>query len=130
LIGLDTNVLLRIFIADDDRSQHERALNLMRTAEMPVFVNPIVLSEATWTLSKRFKVGRADVAGFVEKVLASSAFAVANTSAAQRALVLYRQGKADYADYLIAETNAEAGCDQTATFDRYASRHPQYFQTP
>lgn len=105
-------------------------MNLMRTSEMPVFVNPIVLSESTWTLSKRFKLARADIADFVDKVLASSAFAVANASAAQSALVQYRQGKADYADYLIAETNAEAGCDQTATFDRYASRHPQYFQTP
>jgi predicted nucleic-acid-binding protein len=129
-MGLDTNVLLRVFIADDDRSQHARAMSLMRSVELPVFVNAIVLSEATWTLSKRFELARDDIAGFVENVLASSAFTVADASVAQRALAMYRDGKADYADYLIAEANVDAGCERTATFDRFASPHSQYFPVP
>lgn len=130
MIGIDTNVLLRVFIADDDRTQHERAIALISGLQMPIFVNAVVLAEATWTLAKRLKKPRADVVTFVEKVLGADVFDVMNAAAAQAALSMYRSGKAEFADYFIAEINAEAGCEKTATFDRDASCHPQYLLVP
>ena len=35
-----------------------------------------------------------------------------------RAVKRFRDGKAEFADYLIGEKNLSNGCDRTSTFDR------------
>ena len=47
MIGLDTNVLLRLFVEDDDPAQTERARSLVGRAgtEGPFLVNAVVLAE-------------------------------------------------------------------------------------
>ena len=58
MIGIDTNVLLRIFGSDeDDPDQVAAARGLLRTAA-PLFVNPIVLAEFVWTLRRTYKLDR------------------------------------------------------------------------
>ena len=54
MIGLDTNVLLRLFI-EDDAAQSERARRLVdaSAANAPCVVNPVVLAEFAWTLARR-----------------------------------------------------------------------------
>lgn len=119
MIGLDTNVLLRIVLADDARQQR-RSLDLLESLDEPIVINSIVLAEATWTLEKKRKAPRERIASFIADVLDTSAFEVTCPDAARRALGSYRQGRADYADYLIAEINAQYGCRTTYSFDRAA----------
>ena len=62
MIGLDTNVLLRL---GDDREpdQRDRARALVGSqGASGCFVNPIVLSELAWTLTRIYKLSRVDVA--------------------------------------------------------------------
>jgi predicted nucleic-acid-binding protein len=40
-----------------------------------------------------------------------------------RALLVFADGKADFADCLIERTAASAGCEQTLTFDVNAAKH-------
>ncbi len=40
-----------------------------------------------------------------------------------RALQIFAQGKADFADCLIERSASSAGCTQTMTFDVGASKH-------
>ncbi len=117
MIGLDTNVLLRL--GDDrDPSQRDRARALVRSqGPGGCFVNQIVLSEFAWTLTRFFKLPRGDVAARVAVVLESPEFIVANDRAAARALERFRAGPADFADYFLAEINSAAGCEMAATFD-------------
>ena len=63
MIGIDTNVLLRIFLRDD-QAQLDQARRIIAEAVIhaPVLINPIVLSEFAWTLSKGIKLSRKDVA--------------------------------------------------------------------
>ena len=131
MIGLDTNVLLRIFIRDEPEEQHVRSMDLLREAHPePALINPIVLAEATWTLSKRMKRSREEVAGFVADVLDAEVFEVSSAKAARRALEAFANGRADYADYLIAEMNGDAGCRSTFTFDADAATYPLYDMVP
>ena len=117
MIGLDTNVLLRL--GDDrDPPQRDRARALVRSqGPGGCFVNEIVLSEFAWTLTRFFKLLRGDVAARVAVVLESPEFIVASDRAAARALERFRAGPADFADYFLAEINSAAGCEMTATFD-------------
>jgi predicted nucleic-acid-binding protein len=121
MIGLDTNVLVRLFV-EDDPAQSDRARRLVdaAAADEPCVINPVVLAEFAWTLARNFKKKRPEVARLIEGVLSMDDLDVPFRRAAQGALNAYRCGKADFPDYLLAAINAELGCASTATFDRAA----------
>jgi predicted nucleic-acid-binding protein len=121
MIGLDTNVLLRLFLKDD-LEQCERARRFVDTATMdkPCLVNPIVLAEFGWTIERKMKRRRAEVARLIEEVLSADDLDIPHRDAARSAAIAYRSGKADFPDYFLAAINAELGCASTATFDKAA----------
>ncbi|HXE25682.1 MAG TPA: PIN domain-containing protein [Roseiarcus sp.] len=131
MIGLDTNVLLRLFV-EDDPAQSGRARSFVgaATAEEPCAVNPIVLAEFAWTLARHFKKKRPEVARLIEGVLSMDDLEVPHRRAAERALAAYRSGKADFPDYFLAELNVELGCMSTATFDRDALDSQSFSSVP
>lgn len=117
MIGLDTNAILRLAL-DDDADQRRRVIALLSKSPREVFsINPIVLAEAAWTLEKKLKRDRARVAAFLEQTLDTEGFQVQFEAATWQALDDYRQGKADFADYLLARINLDLGCRTTFTFD-------------
>jgi predicted nucleic-acid-binding protein len=121
MIGLDTNVLLRLFVEDDPgRSERARRFVAAAAADEPCLVGPIVLAEFAWTLATKFKRKRSELAPLIEGVLSMDDLEIPFRGAAGRALAAYRAGKADYADYFLAEINRELGCASTATFDKTA----------
>jgi predicted nucleic-acid-binding protein len=118
MIGLDTNVLLRLFV-EDDPEQCERARRFVEavTTDDACVVNPIVLAEFAWALARNFKKKRPEVAHLIGEVLSADDLDIPYRHAAEGALSAYRSGKADFPDYFLAEINAELGCASTATFD-------------
>jgi predicted nucleic-acid-binding protein len=131
MIGLDTNVLLRLFV-EDDRAQVDRARRFVSAtaADEPCIVNPIVLAEFAWTLVRNFKKKRHEVARLIDGVLSMDDLEVPFREAALDALTAYRRGKADFPDYFLAAINAELGCASTATFDRDALDYPAFSPVP
>jgi predicted nucleic-acid-binding protein len=121
MIGLDTNVLLRMFV-EDDPAQSDRARGFVDAAgaDASCVINPVVLAEFAWTLARNFKKKRPEVAHLIAGVLSMDDLDVPFRSAAERALAAYRGGKADFPDYFLAEINLELGCASTATFDQAA----------
>ena len=118
MIGLDTNVLLRLFV-EDDLAQCERARGYVArvTSDESCLINPIVLSEFAWTLARKGKKPRGEVARLIEEVLSADDLEIVHRSAAEQALASYRRGKADFPDYFLAYINADLGCSTTVTFD-------------
>ncbi len=131
MIGLDTNVLLRLFIVDD-QAQARRARQFVNdaTRDGTALVNNIVLSEFAWALAKQAKRPRKDVVHLVGEVLSADDLEVVHRAAAERALSAYANGKADFADYFLAEINAELGCATTVTFDRDALDSSKFSAVP
>ena len=128
MIGLDTNVLLRLG-DDDEPAQRERARALLRSqGANGCFVNAIVLTEFAWTLTRSYKLSRAEVAARISVILESPEFVVASLDEASRAVQRFRNGLADFADYFLAEINTSAGCATTATFDRDALKSGDPFR--
>ena len=121
MIGIDTNVLLRIFGSDeDDPDQVAAARGLLRTAA-PLFVNPIVLAEFVWTLRRTYKLDRRAIHARLAAIAGAPEFTYAFPQATRRAVELFREGPADFADYLIGEIDRDLGCTTTMTFDRQAA---------
>ncbi len=129
MIGLDTNILLRLG-DDDDKAQRDRARALVRAqGEGGCYVNEIVLAELAWTLTRFYKLSRDEVARRLALILESSEFVIGGFAEAQRAVDRFRAGPADFADYFLAELNATAGCATTATFDRDALKSGEPFSS-
>ncbi len=132
MIGLDTNVLLRLFIDDDDPEQTERARSLFARAgtEGPFLVNVVVLAEFAWTLAKPLKRQKDEIVKYLAGLLDADDLEIERLSAARAALDAFRTGKADFADYLLAEVNVELGCASTATFDGKALKSKLFSPVP
>ena len=124
MIGIDTNVLLRL-ATDDDASQVARIRGwIARHADdLPLYVNHVVLAEALWTLKSAYRIGRDGIARFVDAMLANAEFEVEAHAAVEEALRSFVTGSADFPDCLIAACNARR-CTTTLTFDRRAAGLP------
>jgi len=123
VIGLDTNVVVR-FLVQDDQVQSAIANRFMSRLgrEKPGFISSVVLAEITWVLSRAYKSSREDIARAVEGLLRSAELIVENADAAYRALAIYQASpSAEFADALIAETASLAGAAETVTFDKNAA---------
>ena len=95
MIGLDTNVLLRLLLRDDE-AQAAAALRFVEgacSAEAPCLINRIVLVEAAWVLASGYGYGREQVAAILDAVLRTEVFAVENAAEAWAALKDYRAGE-------------------------------------
>ena len=126
MIGVDTNVLVRLCVRDNS-DQLEAALKLLSGAPpASVRVCVIVLAELTWTLLRRYRLDKATLIATLESLLSRVELEIEGRSAVMIALQWYRQGNADFADYLIAALNREAGATPTYTFDEQATSSPAF----
>ena len=74
MIGLDTNVLARLFV-DDDIAQARQAREFVAarcTSETPGFVDRVALCELVWVLASVHDYRRGEIAPIIEKLLSSS----------------------------------------------------------
>ena len=124
MIGLDTNVLIRILVVDD-AGQAELARQYLGqncTASDPGFVNLVVVCELIWTLDRFYGLGRQEIANAVAFLLEQENIIVEERLHVASALQQLLKKGADPADLLIAEINRANGCEATATFDRKAAK--------
>lgn len=120
MIGLDTNVLVR-YLMDDDEEQSPRAKALIDSAAErgePLFISHVVLCEMTWVLGSVFRLPKDALVEALSDVVRTAQFVVEEPDIAARALSRYASGRADFADYVIAERSNQAGGELVATFDR------------
>lgn len=126
MIGLDTNILLRLWL-DDDAAQTARiAALLAEHGQTPgsLLVTDVVLAEATWTLRSAFQRDKASLALAVGSLLDEPAFAFEDREVVATALALFERGPAGFADCLIVARCTHQGCEFTASFDRHMRKLP------
>jgi predicted nucleic-acid-binding protein len=124
MIGLDTNVIVR-YIAQDDSKQSPKATRLIEalTSDAPGYVSIVSVVELVWVLTGCYALTRSEICEVLETLLRTKEVIVANADTVWKALRLFKEGKADFADCLIERSANEAGCDYTTTFDRDAAKH-------
>jgi predicted nucleic-acid-binding protein len=127
VIGIDTNILIRYF-TQDDAAQAQRVDELFASASASerLHVSHVVLTELVWVLRRIYRIPKADVVVHLQEVLESEIFAIDDAPVVHASLADYRDGKGDFADYLIGHRNAAAGCEHTVTFDKDLIGHPSF----
>ena len=104
MIALDTNVLLRLLLRDDE-SQAGRAQALFDAnseRDGALFVSDVVLAELAWVLRSRYGQAAEPIGRAVRGLLGNATLAWQSPDAAARALELYEAGGVDFADCLVA----------------------------
>jgi predicted nucleic-acid-binding protein len=120
MIGLDTNVLVR-YLTQDDPAQARRASALVAGAVAKgerCCLAAVVLCELVWVLRGAYGLEKPAVVAVLEQMLSTVQFEIDEKDIVRRALEDYLSGRGDFADYMIGHRNLDAGCAETATFDR------------
>jgi predicted nucleic-acid-binding protein len=113
---VDTNVLIRVFV-DDDQKQAQAARKLLKSAEL-IAVTSSSLCEFVWVLRQAYKFSRQDVAAAIRLLLDIRNVAM-NRSAVEAGLAILESG-GDFADGVIAYEGNWLGGETFASFDKDA----------
>ena len=128
MLGIDTNVLVR-FLVRDDEAQFEKARKLIKrevAAGRRVFVNHLVLLETEWVLRSRYSLPKTRIIEAISGLLDATDVGFEDEPAIEEALFIWKDTTADFTDCLIGAQNRRLGCRATASFDVKASRLPWF----
>lgn len=128
MLGVDTNVLVR-FLVRDDEAQFEKARKLIKrevAGGSRIFVCQLVLLESEWVLRSRYRLPKNLVIEAISGLLDSTDVRFEDEQAIEEALFIWKDTTADFTDCLIGAKNRLLGCRTTATFDVKASKLPGF----
>lgn len=121
MIAIDTNVLLRYLLQDDD-AQAEKAASVIKDNPL-VLISNVVLVETLWTLrGKKYRITQDEVVSTVQALFAEPNIVFEHEQTIWRALGDYTaanetgKGKVDFADALILNIAREVAKNSDHTF--------------
>ena len=120
MIGLDTNLLVRLLVLDDEEQVARVRALLDRCHENGTrcLLTIVVLCELEWVLATSYEVSREEIALAVRRFVADELFEVEEQQVVQQALDDYGRGRGDLSDYLLAARGHALGAMTTFTFDK------------
>jgi predicted nucleic-acid-binding protein len=126
-IGLDTNVLVRLLVRDDE-AQFEAAKRLVDQAvatNQPLLIVLCALLETEWVLRTRYKLDKSSIASTFAQLLESRGVTFEHEPTVEEALYVWTQhSAADFADCLLLARAAQLGRTRFVTFDVGAAKLP------
>jgi predicted nucleic-acid-binding protein len=127
MIGIDTNILLRLWLNDDPAQNKRIDALLAEHGGTPgsLLVTDVVLAEAVWTLRSAFDQDKAARLIAVRSLLNETAFSFEDRDAVNQAADMFEQGTCGLSDCLVVAKHTRHGCDFTATFDRGMRKLPR-----
>ena len=126
MLGIDTNVVVRLIVADDVE-QTRRAQKLVDQAlgrDEIVLVSLLVLLESEWVLRSRYGFDREALFAIFRALLEARELSFEDEPAFDEALFRWKDSACEFSDCLITAHNRHLGCRATATFDGKAARLP------
>lgn len=117
--AIDTNVLIRLIVRDDQK-QTERA---ERFTSRGAWVSHLALVETIWVLTSVYERNRTQIERAVEMILAHETLVVQNTETVAISLALFKASKGvDFSDCMMIATAVRAGHAPLGTFDAKLGR--------
>ena len=120
MIGIDTNILVR-YIVQDDEEQVRLATSLLEgklSKNNQGIVSTVVLCELVWVLRRAYGYGKKQVVEVLQTLMSSAELVVDRVDDAWRAVREYETGSADFTDYYIGQMNRTLHAETTYTLDQ------------
>jgi len=119
--AVDTNVLVRLLIGDDE-AQVAAAESFVAGG---AWASHVVLVEAIWVLKSVYEVPQAQLMSAVEMLLDHDVVALQDPDVVAAALALFRKHpKLGFSDCLVLEIAKKAGHTPLGTFDHGLAKQP------
>jgi predicted nucleic-acid-binding protein len=125
MLGVDTNLLVRLLVKDDAH-QAETARNILSDLSQKFVIQPIVLCELVWVLSAAYGYKKEDIVKVISHLMRVENFVILDKETVQSAIELYSSTNMDFADAYIGYANKNAGCLSSITFDKKAAQSNLY----
>jgi len=128
MMALDTNILVRFLVRDDER-QAKRVLTLFREAESvgnTFFIPIAVILELIGVLGAAYDCSRQEILDGIEQLTMMPILQFEQLDALHRFLEDGRACTIDLSDLVIARSSFAAGCKHVITFDKRAAKHPLF----
>lgn len=115
MVAVDTNVLVRLLLGDDERQA--AAARALQRSHAPLYVSHVVLAELACVLTSAYRFRRDKLAGLFDMLLEADGLVLQEPSIVRAALAAFRESKAAFSDCLILALAENAGAAPLATFD-------------
>ena len=122
--ALDTNVLIR-FLVKDDELQAKAVYKLFKKAESKAeafFIPILVVLEIFWVLEAVYEISREEIIDSIDELLLMPILQFEAQSALRSFVSSAREYKTDLSDLLIAHYAKYSGCGPVITFDKKAAK--------
>ena len=121
MIGVDTNVLIRAILGDDPKQSPlaRRAMEKARDILVPV----TVVIEVAWVL-KSVGWNRTQVHEALSTLAMQPTVHIDRAAEVLAALEAFKEGPADFVDYLVLYQAKSQGAQKLLTFDRKLAKAP------
>lgn len=120
MAAVDTNVLVRLLVADDP-AQTRRALAYLE-GRRPLWISTVVLAETVWVLTAVYGWSKIQILAMLETASNSRDFAFQSVEAVRAAIAVHASGRADFSDCLALELARAEGHLPFATFDKATAK--------
>ena len=123
MIALDTNVLVR-FLMRDDEKQASAANELLSslTVDRPGFVCREVVVELVWVLERAYGFPRDQIADVLEHLVSTEVLVIEAADDVAQAAFRYRTVSTGFSDLMILAAAERAQALSMYTFDQKAAR--------
>lgn len=129
MIGVDTNIVAR-FLLRDDEEQRARAHRLLASQKQEALVDDLTLAEIAWVLRHRAGASAGTIAKALNALTINEKLRVSDVALVETACAESLEHGLGIADALIGARNRAAGCDTTYTFDKRAARSDLFELVP
>ena len=123
MIGIDTNLLVRIF-TNDDPIQARRAVKVLQSGDL--YITKTVLLETEWVLRHAYEIEKANIKKGFLKLLGLPNVSVEDPDSVTQAISWY-ENSFDFADALHLASSKR--CEKFATFDSEFIKKAQQFSS-
>lgn len=130
MIALDTNILVRLLV-NDDEDQGKKVVALLTKAEATgetFYIPLLVIQELIWVLDAVYECSRVEIIDAIDKLTRMPVFQIEKLDVIHKTLNIAVDSKFDLPDLLIAHSAMDSGCEYTYTFDKKASKFSLFKQ--
>lgn len=122
MLAVDTNVLVRILVDDPGAPSQCAAARKLASEAGTIYVPQVVQIETVWVLESSYGVTKSALIDALAALAQNTAFVLQHGEVFRAALDEYRDGRADFSDYVVLAESHSCGAE-LATFDRKLGGH-------
>ncbi len=116
---VDTNVILRLLIKDDELKTRAiiRLLKNAKEKDILLYLLPVAVLETVWVLEKVYEFGKKEVKEVIEAILNTPELKIEMGEVFKKAIATYAEKNVKFADAVMGYWGLEKGYSAVFTYD-------------